>query len=62
MEAVAGHVPFYQMCLLLDKISERAGTEQKKKLLKEFIDTWRSFHLKLHKDAKDNVRILACGT
>ena len=46
--SVASKVPFYQLSVLLDKISDMNGKDRKKKLLKDFIDEWRTFHIKLH--------------
>ena len=58
---VASKVPFSQLCALLDKISNRAGTDAKKKLLREFMREWRDFHNKLHKDNENIVRVINCG-
>ena len=58
---VASKVPFSQLCALLDKISNRSGTDAKKKLLKEFMRKWRDFHNKLHKDGENTVRVTTCG-
>ena len=48
MSTVASKVPFYQLAVLLDKISALSGSEKKKKLLQDFVNEWRSFHNKLH--------------
>ena len=45
---VASKVPFYQLSVLLDKINNIEGKDRKKNFLKNFIDEWRSFHIKLH--------------
>ncbi|XP_068735127.1 DNA ligase 4-like [Montipora capricornis] len=47
---VAAQVPFYDLCCLLEKISETSGTEKKKKILSTFVSSWREAHGKLHKD------------
>jgi len=51
METVASKVPFYQVAVLLDKISAQSGTERKKRLLQGFIDEWRAYHDRLHSSA-----------
>jgi DNA ligase 4 len=55
---VASKVPFYQLSVLLDKISDTDGKDRKKKHLKDFIDEWRAFHSKLHKADGDVVGCL----
>ena len=55
MTTVASKVPFYQLCVLLDKISNKAGTDAKKELLGEFVEEWRIFHKKLHEDKTEPV-------
>lgn len=57
MATVASKVPFYQLCHLLDDISKRSGTDAKKQLLRGFVEEWRDFHLKLHKDDPNTVRL-----
>ena len=46
--AVASQVPFYDLCLLLEKISNTSGTDKKKKILSTFVSSWREAHGKLH--------------
>jgi len=53
--SVASKVPFCQLAVLLDKISDMEGKDRKKKLLKDFIDEWRAFHIKLHGPSGDLV-------
>ena len=50
MATVASGVPFHNFCLMLEKIKKLPGTDAKKKILKEFIDEWRSCHNRIHKD------------
>ena len=50
MLTVAEKVPFSELSGLLEKIGKKTPVE-KKKLLKRFIDEWRAFHNKLHKDS-----------
>ncbi|ELU10753.1 hypothetical protein CAPTEDRAFT_17890 [Capitella teleta] len=50
MAVVAEKVPFFSLCVLLDKISSKQGNENKKRLFKDFLDEWRSYHTKLHAD------------
>ncbi len=49
---VASQVPFYDLCLLLEKIADTPGTEKKKKILTTFVSSWREAHGKLHGTAK----------
>ena len=56
---VAAQVPFYDLCCLLEKISETSGTEKKKKILSTFVSSWREAHGKLHKDTSKTVRLIA---
>ena len=58
MASVASKVPFFQLCNILERIQKKSGNDNKKKLLKEFVDEWRSFHAKIHKDDKDTVSIV----
>ncbi|XP_014680944.1 PREDICTED: DNA ligase 4-like [Priapulus caudatus] len=48
--SVASKVPFLEVCNQLEKISQRCGLDKKKKRLEEFVEKWRSFHDKIHKD------------
>ena len=57
MSTVAAKTSFYHLAVLLDKIQKLTGTDQKKKLLKEFIAEWRKFHSSLHADDPNTVRI-----
>ena len=50
--SVAEIVPFSELCGLLDKIDGRKGTEEKRKILRQFIDRWREFHEKIHGNDK----------
>ena len=45
---VAGQVPFFDLCSLLEKIGATSGTDKKKKILKTFVDQWRAAHNRLH--------------
>ena len=56
MTTVASKVPFYSLCSLLDKISGKTGNDNKKKLLKDFVDEWRSYHNKIHENDPNTVR------
>lgn len=59
---VASKVPFYQLAALLDKINKTDGKDRKKKVMKDFIDEWRSFHGRLHESDGDTViKILLCS-
>lgn len=54
---VASKVPFFELCGLLERIAKRSGNEEKRKILRSFIDKWRDFHDKIHgndKTAKDS--------
>ncbi|CAF1632255.1 unnamed protein product, partial [Didymodactylos carnosus] len=44
------HVKFSHLCKLLEQISNKQGTEAKKKLLTKFITDWRQLHEKLHEN------------
>lgn len=57
MTTVADKVPFQELTGLLERISQKRGTDEKKKLMKKFIETWRDFHDKIHSvEAKEIVR------
>ena len=56
-DEVASQVPFYDLCCLLEKISDTSGTEKKKKILSTFLSSWREAHRKLHKDSPKTVRL-----
>ena len=45
---VAEQVPFFDLCTLLQKISDTSGNDKKKKTLKAFVDRWRAAHDRLH--------------
>lgn len=47
-ETVASKVYFAELCGLLEKISKTQGNDKKKRILKDFIDHWRSSHKLLH--------------
>ena len=51
MASVADQVHFNTFSVVLDKIANKTGTENKKKVLKEFIATWRGCHAELHNDS-----------
>ena len=55
MTTVAGSVPFHELSGLLERISQRSGTDEKKKLMRSFIDHWREFHGKIHSAELDTV-------
>ena len=55
MDTVASKVPFHVLAVLLDKIAKLSGTDQKKRLLKEFIQEWRKHHNQLHADDPNTV-------
>ena len=55
MATVAAKTSFFHLAVLLDKIQKLSGTDQKKRLLREFIDEWRKFHKSLHKDDPSTV-------
>ena len=44
----ASQVPFYDLCSLLEKISNTSGTDKKKKILSIFVSFWREAHRNLH--------------
>lgn len=50
---VAAQVPFIHLCTVLEKIQKTKLRPDKGKILKEFIDSWRSFHTALHKENSD---------
>ena len=50
MVTVASKVPFHELAGLLERISRKNGTDEKKKMMKKFIDHWREFHNKVHAD------------
>lgn len=52
---VASKVPFSELCSTLEHINNARGMESKRKKLKEFVDKWRSFHNKVHKDKSPTV-------
>lgn len=52
---VASQVKFSELCGLLEKIQKTQGNDKKKKVLKEFFDKWREFHLQIYQDDKDTV-------
>ncbi len=56
MATVASKVPFSELSGLLERISHKSGLEQKKALLKEFIEHWRTVHKKAHGE-KETVRV-----
>ncbi|GFN81474.1 DNA ligase [Plakobranchus ocellatus] len=47
---VASKVTFAELCGLLEKIQKTQGNDKKKRVLKDFVDKWRDFHTKVHKD------------
>ena len=55
MTTVAEKVPFHELSGLLERISQKSGTDEKKKLMRKFIETWREFHSKIHSDEPDPV-------
>ena len=60
MASVASKVPFAELAGLLEKISDRKGTDNKKSLLTMFIDQWRNFHEQLHKEETVTVLCFSC--
>ena len=50
MKTVAGNVPFYQFCAVLEKINKKQGNNNKKTVLSEFISDWRKYHAQLHEN------------
>ena len=50
MATVASKVPFRDLTKLLENIDKKSGTEEKKRILRSFLDSWRKTHEKLHGD------------
>ncbi|XP_029942990.1 DNA ligase 4 [Salarias fasciatus] len=50
---VASQVPFLDLCNVLEKIQKSKLRPEKSKILRDFMDSWRSFHSALHKDDPD---------
>nr|XP_057907102.1 DNA ligase 4 [Doryrhamphus excisus] len=48
--AVAAQVPFQHLCNTLEKIQKLKLRPEKSKILRDFIESWRTFHHALHKD------------
>ncbi|XP_033127857.1 DNA ligase 4-like isoform X2 [Anneissia japonica] len=52
--SVAGRIPFSELAVFLENVQKKHGTDNKRKLFKDFLDKWRVFHAHLHKDDSDN--------
>ncbi|GFR84311.1 DNA ligase [Elysia marginata] len=48
--SVASQVQFAELCGLMEKIEKTRGNDNKKRVLRGFVDKWREFHTKIHKD------------
>ncbi|XP_053563764.1 DNA ligase 4 [Bombina bombina] len=46
---VASKVPFADLCCTLEKIQKSKNRQEKAKIFKQFVDSWRNFHEALHK-------------
>ncbi|RDD46321.1 DNA ligase 4 [Trichoplax sp. H2] len=47
-KTVADEVPFFDLCTLLERISQASGKEKKKKIYSDFLSSWRTAHFKLY--------------
>ena len=47
-KTVADEVPFYDLCTLLERISQASGKDKKKKIYSDFLNSWRTAHFKLY--------------
>ena len=45
---VAAQVPFYDLCMVMQKISDTQGKDKKKKIFEKFLDHWRQTHDRMH--------------
>ncbi|XP_076463012.1 LOW QUALITY PROTEIN: DNA ligase 4-like [Babylonia areolata] len=45
---VAGKVAFAELCGLLEKLSKTKGNDKKKRVLRDFVETWRRLHTETH--------------
>lgn len=52
-ETVASHVPFADLCSILERIQRSKGRADKIRHFREFLDSWRKFHDALHENQKD---------
>ncbi len=52
---VAAQVPFFDLCMVMQKISDAQGKDKKKEIFKKFLNHWRQAHTKIHGDFKSNV-------
>eukprot|EP00794_Sanderia_malayensis_P017736 gene17736-19509_t len=44
---VAGNVPFFDLCMVMQKINDTQGTEKKKGIFRKFLERWRQAYSKL---------------
>ncbi|KAK7101253.1 DNA ligase 4-like [Littorina saxatilis] len=52
-KVVAAKVPFAELCGLLEKLSKTQGNDKKKRVLGDFVDSWRRLHNETHTDDAD---------
>ncbi|XP_065052274.1 DNA ligase 4-like [Rhopilema esculentum] len=51
---VACQVPFFDLCMVIQKIDDSQGKEKKKDIFKKFLHRWREVHIRIHRDINNN--------
>ena len=51
---VACQVPFFDLCMVIQKIDDSQGKEKKKEIFKKFLHRWREVHIRIHRDVNND--------
>ena len=52
---VAAEVPFFDICMVMQKTSDTQGKEKKKDIFRKFLSHWKHAHVKMHGETVTNV-------
>ncbi|XP_077866902.1 DNA ligase 4-like, partial [Saccoglossus kowalevskii] len=60
MTSVAAQIPFGELAGFLERVQKKQGSDNKKKLFREFLAKWRESHLELHRGGQTTDSFYPC--